>query len=106
MKQSGAEKFEVVWPLGPRARRQVTQSPAIADLNGKVIAEVWDRVFRGDEMFPRIREAINARFPGATFVSHEAFGDIFGWNEQQVIRDLPGLLAKHGVDAVIVGVGA
>jgi hypothetical protein len=104
--QSIEPRYEVVWPGSRRASNDVVPTPPLEDLNGKVIAEIWDRVFRGDEMFPYVREVIRRRFPGVTFVPHEAFGDIFGWNERQVLAQLPELLRKHRVDGAIVGVGA
>ena len=106
MNQTNEAAFEVVWPSSRPAGKQIAQTAPISDLNGKVIAEIWDRVFRGDEMFPYVRNVINRQFPGATFVHHDEFGDIFGWNEREVIERLPRVLKKHRVDAAIVGVGA
>ncbi|HEX2829154.1 MAG TPA: hypothetical protein VHP37_22590 [Burkholderiales bacterium] len=98
--------FEVVWPGSRRAASDIAQTAPLSDLNGKVIAEVWDRVFRGDQMFPHVRNIIKRRFPQVAFVDHDEFGDIFGWNEREVIARLPELLRKHRADAAIVGVGA
>ena len=106
MTRANEPMFEVVWPCSRRAARDIAQTSALPDLNGKVVAEVWDRVFRGDEMFPHVRDVIKRRFPGVTFVHHDEFGDIFGWNEREVIARLPELLDKHRIDAAIVGVGA
>jgi hypothetical protein len=98
--------FEVVWPGARRASTRIGPTQPLDDLNGKVIAELWDRVFRGDEIFPRLREALRRRFPDVTFVDYDKFGDIFGWNEREVIERLPELLERYRVDAAIVGVGA
>jgi hypothetical protein len=56
-------RYEVVWPLGKSHWDKRALSPGIGDLNGKTIGEVWDRVFRGEEIFPAIREALKKRFP-------------------------------------------
>ena len=40
--------YDVVWPLGKPHWDRRDLNPAIGDLNGKTIAEVWDRVFRGE----------------------------------------------------------
>ena len=106
MNQSIEAQYEVVWPGSRRADNEIAPTLPLPDLNGKVIAEIWDRVFRGDEMFPHVREVIRRRFPRVAFVPHEEFGDIFGWNERQVLEQLPQLLRKHRIDAAIVGVGA
>jgi hypothetical protein len=98
--------FEVVWPSGRRVSERMAATRPLNDLNGKVVAELWDRVFRGDQIFPQIREEIRRRFPGVTFLDYEKFGDIFGWNEAEVVRRLPELFEHYRVDAAIVGVGA
>ncbi len=47
--------YEAVWPLGKSHWDKRDPSPGVDDLNGKIIGEVWDRAFRGDEIFPAIR---------------------------------------------------
>lgn len=98
--------YEVVWPLGKSHWDKRDLNPGIGDLNGKTIAEVWDRVFRGEEIFPAIREALKQRYPRARFVEYDVFGDTHGVNQKQVLADMPALLRKYEVDAVISGVGA
>jgi hypothetical protein len=98
--------YEAVWPLGKSHWDKRDLNPGIGDLNGKTIAEVWDRVFRGEEIFPAIRDAVRSKFPGARFVEYDTFGDTHGVNQKQVLADLPELLRRHEVDAVISGVGA
>ena len=98
--------YEVVWPLGRSHWDRRDVNPGVGDLNGKTIAEVWDRVFRGEDIFPAIREALGKRYPGVRFVRYDTFGDTHGVNQKQVLADMPGLLRSHEVDAVISGVGA
>ncbi|MBI3968137.1 MAG: hypothetical protein HY329_21075 [Chloroflexi bacterium] len=103
---SGEPVYEVVWPLGRTAIDYVTPNPPITDLNGKTIGELWDWLFKGDEMYSLIRERLRARYPGVKFVDHSAFGNIHGHDADEVLAALPETLRKHGVDAVISSVGA
>ncbi len=98
--------YPVVWPLGKSHWDKRDLNPGLGDLNGKTIAEVWDRVFRGEEIFPAIRAALKKKYPQVRFVEYDTFGDPQGINQKQVLADLPALLRKHNVDAVISGVGA
>jgi len=98
--------YEVVWPLGKSHWDKRDLNPGLGDLNGKTIAEVWDRVFRGEEIFPAIREALRKQYPGARFIEYDTFGNTHGIHQKQVLADLPRLLREQKVDAVISGVGA
>ena len=98
--------YEAVWPLGKSHWDKRALNPGLGDLNGKTIAEVWDRVFRGEEIFPALREALRKRYPRVRFIEYDRLGDTHGINQKQVIADLPALLCGYGVDAVISGVGA
>ena len=98
--------YPVVWPLGKSHWDKRDLNPGLGDLNGKTIAEVWDRVFRGEEIFPAIRAALKNKYPQVRFVEYDTFGDTHGVSQKQVLADLPALLRTHKVDAVISGVGA
>ena len=98
--------YEVVWPLGRSASEVVPLAPRVSDLSGKTVCELWDWLFKGDEMFPIIREKLRARYHGIKFVDYSVFGNTHGPNEAEVIAALPDLLRKHGCDLVISGVGS
>ncbi|MBI2909562.1 MAG: hypothetical protein HYX92_18120 [Chloroflexi bacterium] len=98
--------YEVVWPLGRSVYETVPVTPAAADLSGKTVCEIWDWLFKGNEMFPVIREELSKRYPGVKFVDYSVFGDTHGPREPEVIAAMPDLLRKHGCDVVISGVGA
>lgn len=98
--------YAVVWPLGKSHWDKRELNPGLPDLNGKTIAEVWDRVFRGEEIFPAMREALKKKYPQVRIIEYDTFGDPHGANQINVLADMPALLRKHGVDAVISGVGA
>lgn len=98
--------YDVVWPLGKSHWDMRELTPRIDDLNGKTIAEVWDRVFRGEEIFPVIRAALKKRYPDVRFIEYDKFGDTHGTTQNEVLAALPELFRQHKVDAVISGVGA
>ena len=104
--KEGEALYEAIWPLGKSHWDKRDLTPGLDDLNGKTIAEVWDRVFRGEEIFPAIREAIRKKYPGVNFVAYDEFGDTHGVNQKQVLAELPNHLREKKVDAVISGVGA
>jgi hypothetical protein len=98
--------YDVVWPLGPRSGSPCPPAKRPADLNGKVVGELWDSLFRGDEMFKVIRVELRKRYPGVQFVSHEAFGNTMGVHQNDLVAGLPATLAALKCDVVISGVGA
>ncbi|MBI2907055.1 MAG: hypothetical protein HYX92_05305 [Chloroflexi bacterium] len=101
-----ADQYEVVWPLG----KSVSETAPLADrsqsLAGKTVCEVWDRIFRGDEIFTILHEELPRKFPGIKFVDHSKFGNTTGPKERQVVAELPSKIKEYGCDAVISGVGA
>lgn len=98
--------YEVVWPLAPRAAAPSALAPRHRDLAGKTIGELWDYLFRGEEIFPLLRQALAARVPGLRFVPYEVFGSIHGRDDAELGATLPALLREHGCDAVVAAVGA
>lgn len=103
----GAEPvYEVVWPLAPRAVAPGTLAPRLPSLAGRTIGELWDYLFRGEELFPLLRQALAARHPGVRFVPYDTFGSIHGRDDAELAATLPAILRAHGCDAVVVAVGA
>jgi hypothetical protein len=78
-------------------------APRLETLAGKTIGQLWDDLFRGDEIFPMLESALAERFPGVKFVGYRTFGSTHGAEEHQVLRDLPGRMRELGVDAIISG---
>jgi hypothetical protein len=97
--------YQVVWPLGKLDYRNVALKPRIADLNGKTICELSDYSFRGEEIFPIVRELLRQQYPGIKFVEYTNFGNTHGAAEAKVIQNLSAMLKEHGCDGVISGVG-
>lgn len=98
--------YSVVWPLGKSTYQIVSMKPRIADLAGKTIGELSHGGFRDQEIRPIVEETLSKQFPGIKFVHHTVFGNIHGRNEAEVVAALPANLHKHGVDAVITGIGS
>ena len=101
----GESTYKVVWPLGKLAYEKVSPAHCVPDLSYKTICELWDWRFRGEEIFPIIRESLLDQYPGIKFVGSTKFGSTHCAKEAEVIAALPDLLRKHGCDAVISGVG-
>lgn len=97
----------VLWPLARRAAKARSLAPRLPDLNGRTIAELWDVIFRGETIYPLVREYIRARYPKVKFVDYTRFGNFYGAREEQnIVERLPQKLREHGADAAIVGIGA
>jgi hypothetical protein len=97
--------MQVVWPRGRWAKTGATLAKRLDGLEGKVVAELWDWVFKGDKMYEIWQRELKQRYPGITFVSWREFGEIHGANEHKVLEELPAKLKQYGVNAVICGVG-
>jgi hypothetical protein len=104
--EASQPQYDVVWPKSPQGVQARPLAPRLADLTGKRIGFLWDYMFRGDELFPVIERELRARFPGVEFVGHDAFGNVHGPEEHQVVGAIPSVIAARGVDAVVSGVGA
>ncbi|SFM21584.1 hypothetical protein SAMN03159423_0019 [Bradyrhizobium sp. NFR13] len=100
-----ATPYRTVSPEGAPSIEIFHPANRPATLAGRRIAFVWDYLFRGDEIFALLEEALGEACPGATFVSYEKFGNTLGGNDRKVLAELPGKLAEHGVDVVISGIG-
>jgi len=98
--------YKVVWPLGKIGYDIKPLAPRISDLKGKTVGELWNHMFRGDEIFSEIRRLMQERYPDIQFLDHTHFGNTHGQNELEVVAALPQKLREHGCDAVLSSVGA
>lgn len=97
--------YSVVWP---RSEKTVEISPLakrLDTLEGKTVCQLWDYLFRGDEIFPLLEEELASRYPGIKFVKFDEFGSTHGEDEAEIIANLPNRLKELGADAVISGMG-
>ena len=103
---SNEAKYRVVWPLSRKAVAVADAARRLPDLNGKVVGELWDWNFRGDIIFPLVRQRLHERFPAARFVDYSNFENFHGPGAVAAAERLPDKLRAHGCDAVIIGIGA
>lgn len=97
--------YEVVWPSGKSTTAGAKLAKRLDNLEGKVVAQLWDWVFKGDIMFDAFEEELTKQYPGIKFISWREFGEIHGPHEKAVLAALPQKLKEFNVDAVICGVG-
>ena len=102
---SNTNQYDVVWPLTPSTVQGAKLAKRLDTLEGKVVAELWDWVFKGDIMFQAFEKELPKRFPGIKLISWKEFGEIHGADEREVLAALPQKFKEMAVDAVICGVG-
>jgi len=104
-RKQASGKYQVVWPRGKQLVDKAAPARRLENLNGKTVAELWDYVFRGEEIFPLIESELSSRFEGIKFLSPDRFGNTHSTEEREVLAALPDRLRQLGVDAVISGMG-
>ena len=95
--------YEVVYPLGRRARERKSRAARPRTLDGLTIGELSNHKFDSEFTFEVLEKALLRRFPNVKFVSHKEFGDTYGARESDVIQALPKRLEELEVDVVISG---
>ena len=98
--------YRVVWPLGRSTSKKLAMQARIGDLSGKTIGNLSHGGFRDPEIRPIVEEVLAKQYPGIKFIDHSAFGYIHGRDPAAALAALPDNLKKHGVDAVITGIGS
>ena len=100
-----AEQHSVFWPRSPRQVELKPLAQRLATLNGKTVAQLWDYLFHGDEVFDLLEVELKKRFPEVRFVSWRVFGNTHGSDEHEVLAALPRRFEELKVDAAISGMG-
>src|SRR3972149_371872 len=95
--------YEVYWPRAARQQRTRQLAPRLSSLEGKTVAQLWDYLFKGDEVFELLEAGLKARFPGIRFVSWREFGSTHGDEEKAAPAALPKRFSERGVAAVVSG---
>ena len=99
------KEYEALWPRSPRQVGVKPLARRLDTLNGKTVAQLWDYVFRGDEVFALLEEGLKKRYPDVKFVSYKEFGNTHGGDEREVLNSLSRKFKELGVDAVVSGMG-
>ena len=105
MASSRDAQYAVLWPRSPRQVGIKPLARRLGTLNGKTVAQLWDYVFRGNEVFAQLEEGLKKRYPDIRFVSYKEFGSTHGSEEREVLSALPRRFKELGVDAAISGMG-
>lgn len=74
-------------------------APRLADLNGKTICELSNRLWEDYRTFPVVRELLQKRFPDAKIIPYTKFPSLYG-AEAEILSKVVG---ERKCDAVIVG---
>ena len=97
--------YEALWPRSPRQVQLKPLAPRLDTLEGKTIAQLWDFVFRGDEVYAVLEEGLKQRYPNIRWVSYKEFGNTHGGEEREIVGALPRRFKELKVDAAISGMG-
>jgi hypothetical protein len=100
-KSSGNGLYEVVWPRGERKQVMRPLARRLESLNGKTIAQLWDFLFAGDEVFSALEEKLRTQYPDVKWVSWREFGSTHAVNEKELLASLPQRFKELGVEAAI-----
>ena len=103
---NGPETFAAYWPRSPRRTQLKPLAPRLDTLRGKTVVQLWDYVYRGDEVFALLEEGLKQRYPDINWVSWKEFGATHGNEERDVLASIPTRFKELGADAAISGMGA
>ena len=101
MATSKSDLYDVVWPSGERKLTIRPLARRLDTLNGKIVAQLWDYLFAGDEVFAALETSLRALYPDVKFVSWREFGSTHAVNEKELLASLPQRFKELGVDAAI-----
>jgi hypothetical protein len=93
--------YDVVWPCGERMQKQIPLARRLETLNGKTVAQLWDFLFFGDDVYAGLEEDLRTKYPEVKFVSWREFGSTHAVNEKELLASLPARFKELGVDAAI-----
>ena len=97
--------YKVLWPRGRRTGEVTAFAERLDSLEGKTVCELWDGLFRGDEIFPMLKKELSERYPGVKVVPWTEFpkdGD-HGFPDWKAH---PNVMAEKGCDGVMVATGS
>ena len=93
-------KLEVFDPCGSALdANKFKYAPRLADLKGKTVGEISNRIWESDRIFPLIRDLLKKRFPDIKFVPYTDLPS--GLDNIQDNEEIGDIVAAEGCDAVI-----
>src|SRR5690242_2192474 len=99
MTQSNDGYYEALWPRGARQQRTRPLAKRLDTLDGRTVAQIWDFLFKGDQVFALLEEGLKTRYPNVKFVSWREFGSSHGGEEKEALAALPAKFKELGIDA-------
>ena len=105
MSRRNSSDYAVVWPRSAKAVDIKPLASRLDILDGKTIAFLWDDLFRGDEIWPVLKQELSRRYKKLSFVDHDAFGSTHGDEEHRVLAELPAKIKSMKIDAIVSGMG-
>jgi hypothetical protein len=97
--------YDALWPRSPRQVQLKPLAKRLDTLEGKTIAQMWDYVFRGDEVYAVLEEGLKERYPNIRWVSYKEIGNTHGGEEREVVASIARRFKELKVDASISGMG-
>ncbi|CAN5905807.1 hypothetical protein BH11PSE3_BH11PSE3_33620 [soil metagenome] len=105
MAERNSNDYAVVWPRSAKAVEIKPLARRLDTIEGKTIAFLWDDLFRGDEIWPILKEELGRRYANVTFLDHDTFGSTHGDEEHRVLGELPDKIKSMKIDAIVSGMG-
>ncbi len=97
--------YAVLWPRGKKVTQATRLAKRLDNLKGKTIGELWNWVYRGDQIFPILERNLTTQFPTIKFVNYEVFGSTHGSEEARTLAALRDKLRQNKCDAIISSTG-
>ena len=91
---TNSNAYEVVWPRGKRVKTGARLAKRLDTLEGKVVCELWDWIFRGNQIFAVIEQELAKRYPGVNSQARGSSAQPTGGMKKEVIAALPEKLKK------------
>lgn len=100
-KSGGDGTYDVVWPSGDRRQKMRPLAKRLDTLKGKTVAQLWDYLFAGDQVFLALEQKLREDYPDTRWISWREFGSTHAVNEKELLASLPQRFKELGVDAAI-----
>lgn len=104
------DRLEVFSPVGLERLKPASAASRLSDLDGKTICEIWNGLYKGDEVFPVVRELLARKYPNVKVIPFTEFSLLYGGDtpaqQNESAKRIAVLAKEKGCDALISGNGA